>query len=101
MLPYSILVPLYFSSHLTYGAIAMGVAMAGQILNSMTLLMQFVPTISYAARKPYACANPGAVRSHGGGPKRHASPRLTIIRSSDRVVLQNVSLQTPGGSSRW
>jgi len=47
--PYSILVPLYFSSHLTYGAIAMGVAMAGQILNSMTLLMQFVPTISYAA----------------------------------------------------
>jgi putative ATP-binding cassette transporter len=76
----------------------MGVVMAGQVLNSMMQLMQFVPTISAAAPQAIRLAQiqerfdlMEADRSV------HASPRLTIIRSSDRVVLQNVSLQTPGG----
>jgi vitamin B12/bleomycin/antimicrobial peptide transport system ATP-binding/permease protein len=98
VLPYSILAPLYFSGHLTYGSIAMGVVMAGQVLNSMMQLVEFVPTISGAAPQAIRLAQ---IQERFDlmevDRSVHSSPRLTIIRSSDRVGLQHVSLQTPGG----
>ena len=99
-LPYLLLAPLVLGRTMSYGSLAQGVAATMQILQSMQILIAFLPVLADAAPQAVRLAQIQerfdaleAGRAHIG------EPRLTITRT-EHVSLRDVSLETPGGEQQ-
>ncbi len=95
--PYLLLVPLFLDGQIEYGAIAQATMAAGNILSAMTLLVNFVPTLTAAAPKAVRLAQI-VERFDEMEAKETTShePRLTIA-SGPTIRLDRVTIETPGG----
>lgn len=98
VLPYLVLVPLYFAGHLSYGSIAQAVVASSQILGGLTALANFVPTLAQAAPQAVRLAQiQERFDLMEQGRKDATSSRLSIRQTANHVRLRNVTLETPGG----
>lgn len=97
-LPLVILVPTYFNGGIDYGTVAKATLSASMLLNSLSLLMNFIPTLSQAV--------PGVIRLAEIHEKfvelekgrRSADGETRIdLRDGPDIHLERVSVQTPGG----
>lgn len=97
MMPYAMVVPLFFEGRIEFGAIAQATMAASTMLQAMTLLVNFIPTVSAAAPKAVRLAQI-IERFDAMDVERTDTqvPRLTIT-GGPAIRLEQVSLETPGG----
>jgi putative ATP-binding cassette transporter len=96
-MPYLLLVPLFLEDRIEYGAIAQATMAATSMLQAMTLLVNFIPTLSAAAPRAVRLAQ--IVERFDVMDASEADlrvPRLVITPGS-AVRLEHVTLETPGG----
>lgn len=95
--PFFLLAPLLFQGKIEYGAIAMATTSAAVMMQALTTLSTFIPTLTQMA--------PGAVRlaqilerfdQMDAQRSQSNGCRLTLV-NADYLTLSNVSLQTPTG----
>ncbi|MEJ0028842.1 MAG: ATP-binding cassette domain-containing protein [Rhizomicrobium sp.] len=98
VMPLVFLGPLYLHHHIPYGTVAQGGASAMALLNSLSLLMRFVPSLTLAVPKVIRLAEIQEKFEDMGRerPSSAAVPRISF-REGDEIALDHVSLQTPGG----
>lgn len=98
VLPYFVLVPLFFSGELNYGTIVQATTATGMILVSAMSLSQFIPMISQAAPQAVRLAQiQERFEQMDAGRRRSASSQLTVTRDAPQIRLEHVTLETPGG----
>ncbi len=100
-LPMLLIVPLYFSGKIQYGTIMQGIIAASLILQSLSTVMLYIPTLSQMAPIAVRLAEIqekfeelGATRASSG-----RIPRITH-ELGDRIRLRDVSIDTPGGEQQ-
>ncbi|MEI9995046.1 MAG: ATP-binding cassette domain-containing protein [Rhizomicrobium sp.] len=98
VMPFLFLAPLYLSHRIEYGTIAQGSASALALLNSLSLLMRFIPTLTLAVPKVIRLAEIQEKFEEMGRERvsTAAVPRIGF-REDKQIALDHVSLQTPGG----
>jgi putative ATP-binding cassette transporter len=95
--PYVLLVPMFFAGKINYGSIAQGTMAATQVLSSLGIFIDFLPTISAAAPQAVRLAEILERFDLMDADRMDPSiPRL-VLRRGTEVRLDNVSLETPGG----
>jgi len=96
-MPYLLLVPLYFSGHIQYGAIAQGLFAANQLLSALDVLTENIPTLASVAPDAVRLAEIEERSEALAAEQRDPTvPRLTL-QSGSEIRLEHVSLQTPAG----
>jgi vitamin B12/bleomycin/antimicrobial peptide transport system ATP-binding/permease protein len=98
VMPFVFLAPLYLSHRVEYGTIAQGSASAAALLNSLSLLMRFIPTLTFAVPKVIRLAEIQE-KFEALGQARISSaevPRIAF-HEGDQIALDKVSIETPGG----
>jgi putative ATP-binding cassette transporter len=99
VLPFVFLAPGYFRHELEYGTIAQSIAATALLLQSLSLFLQFIPSLSLTSHK---VARLGEIAEAFDGleaPNRQ-SPRqsgLIEFREGREVRLDGIDLTTPGG----
>lgn len=98
VIPFLVLVPIFFAHRIPYGAIAQGSFAATQILRALDLFTQVIPTISEAAPQAVRLAQIAERFEALEAQRRDESvPRLTFSTGAAGIRVEHVSLQTPGG----
>jgi vitamin B12/bleomycin/antimicrobial peptide transport system ATP-binding/permease protein len=97
VLPFVFLAPAYFRHELEYGTIAQGIAATALLLQSLSLFMQFIPSLSLSAHK---VARLGEIAEafdalESSSPARQAG--IVEFRQGRDIRLDNIDLTTPGG----
>jgi len=97
VLPFVFLAPAYFRHELEYGTIAQGIAATALLLQSLSLFMQFIPSLSLTSHK---VARLGEIAEafdvlESSNPARQTD--LVEFRQGRDVRLDNIDLSTPGG----
>jgi putative ATP-binding cassette transporter len=97
VLPFVFLAPAYFRHELEYGTIAQGIAATALLLQSLSLFLQFIPTLSLTSHK---VARLGEIAEafdvlESSNAARQAG--LVEFRQGREVRLDNIDLSTPGG----
>ena len=97
VLPFVFLAPAYFRHELEYGTIAQGIAATALLLQSLSLFLQFIPTLSLTSHK---VARLGEIAEAFDSLESTAPGRqqgLVEFREGSEVLLDNIDLSTPGG----
>ena len=98
LIPYLALVPIYFAGHLSYGSIAQAIAASAEILTGLAALVQFVPLIAQSAPQAIRLAQiQERFDLMEAGRRARSYPQLHIMKNSDSIHLEQVTLETPGG----
>ena len=97
VLPFVFLAPAYFRHELEYGTIAQGIAATALLLQSLSLFMQFIPTLSLSSHK---VARLGEIAEafdvlEASNPTRQ--PGIVEFKQGRDIRLDNIDLTTPGG----
>jgi len=98
VLPFVFLAPVYFRHGLEYGTIAQSIAATALLLQSLSLFLQFIPTLSVTAHKVARlgeiCEAFDAMETAG-----ESSRPCGVIefRTGREVRLHDIDLVTPGG----
>ncbi|MCU1785290.1 ATP-binding cassette domain-containing protein [Pseudomonas sp. 13B_2.1_Bac1] len=97
-LPMVIIAPLYFTGEIEYGAIMTGIVASSLILQSLSTLMNYIPTLSQMAPMAVRLAEIQEKFDRLGEQRKSESgvPRLAFLEG-DGICLKGVTLQTPGG----
>jgi len=98
VLPFVFLAPVYFRHGLEYGTIAQSIAATALLLQSLSLFMQFVPSLSLTAHK---VARLGEIDEafdalEASGEATRPDGRIEF-RLGPEVRLNDIDLTTPGG----
>lgn len=97
VVPYLLLIPLFFAGEIQFGAIAQAIAAAATMVQAMTTLSNFVPQVSAAAPKAVRLAEIIERFSQmDGESSAERVSELTVVHSS-AIRLSKVRLETPGG----
>jgi vitamin B12/bleomycin/antimicrobial peptide transport system ATP-binding/permease protein len=101
VLPFLFLAPLFLAGKIAYGVIGQGVASATALLESLSVLTDFIPTVTAAAPKLIRLAQIQEKFEELGRARDGTLevPRLKFETGS-AVVLDKVSVQTPGGEQQ-
>jgi len=97
VLPFVFLAPAYFRHELGYGTIAQGIAATALLLQSLSLFLQFIPTLSLTSHK---VARLGEIAEAFDVLESASAARQTGLvefRLGRDVRLDNIDLSTPGG----
>lgn len=98
VLPFVFLAPLYFRHGLEYGTIAQSIAATALLLQSLSLFMQFIPTLSLTAHKVARLGEIAeafdALEAEGAVSRPEGAIEFRLGRD---VRLDEVDLVTPGG----
>jgi len=99
VLPFVFLAPVYFRHGLEYGTLAQSIAATALLLQSLSLFLQFIPTLSLTAHKVARLGEIAeafdAMETAGAESSR---PRGVIeFRTGREVRLHDIDLVTPGG----
>lgn len=98
VLPYFVLVPLFFAGDLNYGTIIQATTATGLIMISAMSLTQFIPMTSQAAPLAVRLAQIQERFDQMDADRRSmAYSQLTVTRDAARMRLEHVTLETPGG----
>ena len=97
VLPFVFLAPAYFRHELEYGTIAQGIAATALLLQSLSLFMQFIPTLSLSSHK---VARLGEIAEafdvlEASNPTRQSG--IVEFKQGRDIRLDNIDLTTPGG----
>jgi putative ATP-binding cassette transporter len=101
VLPFVFLAPAYFRHELEYGTIAQGIAATALLLQSLSLFLQFIPSLSLTSHKvarlgEIAEAFDALEASEGSSPLSRKAG-LIEFRQGREIRLDGVDLNTPGG----
>jgi putative ATP-binding cassette transporter len=99
VLPFVFLAPVYFRHGLEYGTIAQSIAATALLLQSLSLFLQFIPTLSLAAHKVARLgeiAEAFDVLETSDGSSRPGG--VVEFRQGREVRLDDIDLLTPGGA---
>lgn len=100
-LPLILLAPLYFADEIGYGSIAQGTAAAASLLGALTILLNFLPTITAAVPKVVRLAEILEKFEELGLLDQQSDQRPRIaITAGAHVHVRNLSLETPGGEQQ-
>ena len=98
VLPFVFLAPVYFRHGLEYGTIAQSIAATALLLQSLSLFMQFIPTLSLTAHKVARLGEIAeafdALETSNGASRTNGGIEFHMGRD---VRLNEVDLITPGG----
>lgn len=95
-LPYLMLVPIFFSGEIEYGAIAQGTYAAQVVLTALSVFINFIPLVSAAAPKAIRVAQiVERFDAMDSFENDMTTPRIKF-QSGAKVSLERVSLDTPG-----
>ena len=98
VLPFVFLAPVYFRHGLEYGTIAQSIAATALLLQSLSLFMQFIPTLSLTAHKVARLGEIAeafdALETSNGASRPNGGIEFHMGRD---VRLNEVDLITPGG----
>ena len=98
MIPIACLVPVYFRGHFQYGSIAQATVAAGELLAALGIVVDFLPLLTAAAPRVVRLAQIqekfDAMAS--AWETRDAASHIALHTGAS-IVLEHVSLQTPGG----
>ena len=97
VLPFVFLAPAYFRHELEYGTIAQGIAATALLLQSLSLFLQFIPSLSLTSHK---VARLGEIAEAFDELETAGAPQqagLVEFRQGREVRLDNIDLSTPGG----
>lgn len=98
MLPMVLIAPLYFAGEIEYGAIMTGVIASSLILQSLSTLMNYIPTLSQMAPMAVRLAEIQEKFDRLGEQRKSESGVSRLAFSEgDGIRLEDVTLQTPGG----
>lgn len=95
--PFFLIIPLFFRGDIEYGSIAMATMGASQMMMSLQSLGTYIPTIANSApsavRLSQVVERFDALDAH----RAHTNEPRIDVASGERVAVQGLSLQTPGG----
>lgn len=97
VVPYILLVPVFFEGRIEFGAIAQAIAAAGTMVSAMSTLSDFIPQVSAAAPKAVRLAE--ILERFDAMDKARAQagvPQLRVEHAPE-IRMVGVSLETPGG----
>ena len=101
VLPFVFLAPAYFRRGIEYGTIAQSVAATALLLHSLSLFLQFIPTLSLTAHK---VARLGEIAEAFDGLETPAvaprAPGVIEFKTGRDIMLEHVDLNTPGDERR-
>lgn len=101
VLPVLLLAPMYFSDQLGYGSIAQGTAAAAALLGSLSILLNFVPTITMTVPKVVRLAEIMEKFEEMGVLEAQDSQQSRItLKTAPAIKLSNICLETPGGEQQ-
>jgi len=96
LLPVLVLVPSYFSGHISFGVIAQGTASAAMLLQGIRRFTQFIPIFSSAA--PHVVRLAQITEKTQAIQAELSDPASTITREvGTQVAFKDMTLCTPGG----
>jgi putative ATP-binding cassette transporter len=97
VLPFVFLAPIYFRHGIEYGTIAQSVAATALLLQSLSLFLQFIPSLSTSAHKVARLGEIAeafdVLETSNGHPRSGAIE----FRTGRQVTLDDIDLSTPGG----
>jgi putative ATP-binding cassette transporter len=100
VLPFVFLAPAYFRHELEYGTIAQGIAATALLLQSLSLFLQFIPTLSLTSHKVARLGEIAeafdALEASVDPIERSRTDRIEF-RQGREIRLDGVDLKTPGG----
>ena len=101
VVPYLFLAPLFLAGKIAYGVIGQGIAAATVMLESLSVLTTFIPNMTEAAPKLIRLAQIQEKFEELGRARDDTLevPRLQF-ETGESVVLDGVSVQTPGGEQQ-
>jgi len=98
VLPFVFLAPVYFRRGLEYGTIAQGIAATALLLQSLSLFLQFIPTLSQTAHKVARLGEIAEAFDAMEAAGESSRPCEGIeFRTGREVRLHDIDLLTPGG----
>lgn len=97
--PLALIYPMYFSGKIEFGTIALATGAAANLRNAITSLNQYIPYLTDIAPRAVRLAQ--IVERFDEMDRRAASSEdQIIIRRGNRIALDSVSFQTPGGEQK-
>jgi vitamin B12/bleomycin/antimicrobial peptide transport system ATP-binding/permease protein len=98
LLPVVFLAPVYLAGGIEYGAIAQGTAAAASLLQSLSLFMNFIPTLTASVPSVIRLSQIQEKFDEMGRARRQEAQtsRIRFVESRE-IALDGVSLETPGG----
>jgi putative ATP-binding cassette transporter len=101
VLPFVFLAPAYFRHELEYGTIAQGIAATALLLQSLSLFLQFIPSLSLTSHKVARLGEIAeafdALEASEGASALSRKAGLIEFRQGREIRLDCVDLKTPGG----
>jgi putative ATP-binding cassette transporter len=97
VLPFVFLAPAYFRHELEYGTIAQGIAATALLLQSLSLFLQFIPTLSLTSHKVARLGEIAEAFDVLESSNAARQTGLVEFRQGREVRLDNIDLSTPGG----
>ncbi|HWM71370.1 MAG TPA: ATP-binding cassette domain-containing protein [Steroidobacteraceae bacterium] len=101
VLPFVFLAPAYFRHELEYGTIAQGIAATALLLQSLSLFLQFIPSLSLTSHKVARLGEIAeafdALEASEGASALSRKAGLIEFRQGREIRLDCVDLNTPGG----
>jgi putative ATP-binding cassette transporter len=98
VLPFVFLAPAYFHHRIEYGTIAESVAATALLLQSLSLFLQFIPTLSLSAHKVARLGEIAEAFDVLESPQESSHKSGVIqFKTGRQVRLDDIELSTPGG----
>jgi len=104
VVPFVFLAPAFFRHELEYGTIAQGIAATALLLQSLSLFLQFIPSLSLTSHKvarlgEIAEAFDALEAAEGSSALSRKAGRIEF-RQGREIRLDGIDLSTPGGEQR-
>ncbi|WP_324700925.1 ATP-binding cassette domain-containing protein (plasmid) [Pantoea agglomerans] len=98
--PFFLIVPLFFSGKIEYGAIAMATTAAGQMLNALTTLSESIPAFVNMAPNAVRLAQIVERFDALDESRKDDSDNTITVHAGASIQICDLSLETPGGEQQ-